>query len=90
MNEIETINDDIKLHEMYAHYWMTMANTGVGKNRILSHGLEGPLFTDDEKIADCVSTANRHIELMSQLIDHKKTLLAENGYLDRPLRHKEG
>jgi len=72
---LKTINDDIKQCEIYAHYWMAMAITGVAKNRRIYHGTKGPEFTDDEKIAEAMETAHSHIQRMTELIDKKKTLL---------------
>ena len=35
---IKTIDDDIKMCEVRANYWMAMATTGAGRKRSLSHG----------------------------------------------------
>ena len=76
---LETIDDDIKLCEVYANYWMAMATTGVAKNRALYHGTSGPEFTDEEKVAEAMQTANSHISRMRELIDKKKSLMYERG-----------
>lgn len=77
MSILKTIDDDIKLCEVYANYWMTMATTGVAKNRRLYHGTSGPEFTDDEKVAEAMQTASTHIDRMRELMDKKKSLLYE-------------
>ncbi len=74
---IKTIDDDIKMCEVRANYWMAMATTGAGRKRSLSHGTMGPEFTDEEKDADCMETAERHIHIMSEIVEHKETLLYE-------------
>lgn len=67
-----TIDDDIKLHEIYAHYWMNMAVTGACEKLKISHGTQGDEFTFIEKVHHCMDTAERHITLMRECIDHKK------------------
>lgn len=74
---LKTIDDDIKLCEVYANYWMAMAISGVGRQRTIYHGYgtTGPEFTDNEKDSECMATANTHIENMRQLMDKKKGML---------------
>jgi hypothetical protein len=72
---LETIDDDIKLCEVYANYWMAMAMSGVGRHRAIYHGTNGPEFTDKEKDSECMATANTHIENMRELMDKKKSML---------------
>ena len=79
MSILQTIDDDIKLCEVYANYWMAMATTGMAKNRALFHGTSGPAFTDDEKVAEAMQTANTHINRMRELMDKKKSLIYEGG-----------
>jgi hypothetical protein len=74
MKILKTIDDDIKQCEMWAHYWMTMASTGVGKKRDLYNG-KGRELTDEEKIADCMAIVSNHLHRMSELIDKKKHLI---------------
>ena len=71
---LETIDNDIEMCKMWAHYWMTMAVTGVGKKRNMSYG-DGTPFTDEQKIEDCLNTARNHLHRMSDLIDDKKSLI---------------
>lgn len=52
----------LKLCELRAHWWMTSAVTGHCKQRMLSHG-DGTLFTDEEKTADALETAQEVSEL---------------------------
>lgn len=77
MNDLilKTIDDDIELAKIFAHYWMSMATTGACKNQRIYKGTEGPEFTDDEKVSSAMETASRHIERMSALIEKKRTLL---------------
>jgi len=72
---LKTIDDDIKLCEVYANYWIALATTGAAKNRRLYHGTQGPEFTDDEKVEEAMKTAHTHISRMRELMDQKKSLL---------------
>jgi hypothetical protein len=78
MSIIKTIDNDIKMCEMWAHYWMTLANTGLAKNRKLHHGTEGPELTDEEKMQDAMETAHRHLHTMRELVDLKKELISKD------------
>jgi hypothetical protein len=78
MSILKTIDNDIKLCEMWAHYWMTMADTGLAAKRKLYHGTEGPEFTDEEKIQEAMDTALRHLHSMRELVDLKKELLSKD------------
>ena len=82
---LKTIDDDIRLCETYAKYWIALATTGVAQNRRLYHGTSGPEFTDDEKVEEAMRTANTHIERMRELMDRKKSLL----YGEEPMSEVE-
>lgn len=72
--QIDNINDQIKLAELYAQWWMARALTGEAKQRQISHGDGSPL-TEEEKTADALNTAHNHIRRISSLIDTKSELL---------------
>lgn len=74
---LKTVDDDIRMAELYAKYWIAMATTGVGRKRSISHGTVGPELTDEEKDADCMSTAYRHIRNTYELIERKKEMLCD-------------
>ncbi len=78
---LKTIDDDIKLCEMYANYWIAMATTGVGTRRKLFHGTAGGELSDEEKIEDCLKTSMNHIHRMDELIDKKKSLIEKEEKL---------
>jgi len=59
----------LKLCELRAHWWMTSAVTGHCKQRMLSHG-DGTSFTDEEKTADALETAQQHIRLYQEHVDN--------------------
>lgn len=77
MNILNTLDDDIRLAEIHAKYWMAMATTGVGKMRELYHALGRNKipFTEEEKIKDCMEIAQRHIRKISDLIEQKKEII---------------
>jgi len=72
MNDI--IKAQIKIHELYAQYWMAMATTGLGTKKDLSHGTfrNNIPLTNEEKIEDCLATSLRHIRLIQEIIDYQE------------------
>lgn len=56
------IEDQMKQHELYVHYWLAMATTGATTNREVTDGHGRPL-TDEELIQHALDTALRHIRL---------------------------
>lgn len=76
--KIETLNDEIEERKMKALWWMASAISGECKNRDISHGIDGPQFTDDEKVKDAMETAARHIDLMKEIMKTKKGLLFDS------------
>lgn len=54
------IENQMKQHELYVHYWLAMATTGATTNRNVTDGHGRPL-TDDELIQDALDTALDHI-----------------------------
>ena len=45
-----------------AQWWLVSAQTGHYKQRKLYHGLNGPEFTDEEKLDNCMNTAQLHLD----------------------------
>ena len=73
MVNLDTIDNEIKICELYAQYWMALATTGVCQDRDMHHGSFGNKpFTPEEKTKDAMDTAARHIHNMMKLIDKKK------------------
>ncbi len=79
MSILQTIDNDIKICEMYAQYWIAMATTGAATKRKLFHGTQGPEFTDEEKIEEAMNTALNHIQRMNELVDLKKSLISKEA-----------
>lgn len=74
---IATLDNQIEISKMRAHWWIASATTGECKSRRLFHGASsGPEFTDAEKVADALDTAARFIDLMRQAMEDKEKLLA--------------
>jgi len=71
---LEHINDQMKIAELWAQYWLSMATTGVASKRIISHG-DGTQFTEEEKIEDAIKTAGNHIHRLRELSDMKLSIL---------------
>ena len=60
----------IELSMLRAQWWIASATSGHYRQRKLHHAsLEGPEFTDEEKLHDALATADRHIELAANLSD---------------------
>lgn len=58
-----------QLSMLRAHWWMASATSGHYKQRRIYHGTETSgraEFTDDEKLRDCLATAQRHMELAQE------------------------
>ena len=66
------LKDQKKIHELYAHYWMTMASTGAATQRNISKG-DGRQLTDEEKIKDALDTALRHIHIFSECAENESS-----------------
>ena len=62
---LEYCKRQIQLSMLRAQWWLASATTGHYKQRKIFHGpasTGGEAFTDEEKLAACLATANRHIE----------------------------
>ena len=55
--------------ELQALWWIASAQTGACKSRKLYHGLNGPEFTDEEKVQEALDTAQRHIHSFRESYD---------------------
>jgi hypothetical protein len=55
------LEHQIKMHELFAHFHMTRANTGDYKRDKTTDGHGVPL-TDERKLAGCISAAKQHIK----------------------------
>lgn len=76
---LKTIDHEIAMCQTWSTYWQAMAVTRVATNRKLYHGVNGPEFTDQEKIEDALNTALTHLHRMRELIDKKKRLLSKSN-----------
>jgi hypothetical protein len=62
----------IQLMMLRAQWWLASATSGHYKQRNIKHGTitnGGPDFTDEEKLADTMATADRHIRNAQEFID---------------------
>lgn len=69
MKNLDYCKRQIQLSMLRAQWWMTSAASGHYKQRQIAHGTVtdgGPEFTDDEKLADAMATAKRHIEIAAE------------------------
>lgn len=55
----------MKMHELYALWWMNYANTEHNKNRTRS--ANGGKYTPEDLVQDAMETSKRHIELFDEL-----------------------
>jgi hypothetical protein len=79
------IEDQMKQHELYVHYWLAMATTGATKNREVTDG-HGRPYTDEELVQDALNTALHHIhhhrecaEVLAEQSNHNMEHTALNG-----------
>lgn len=69
MKNLEYCKRQIQLSMLRAQWWMASATSGHYKQRNIAHGTAtsgGPELTDEEKLADAMDTAKRHIELAAE------------------------
>jgi hypothetical protein len=69
MKNLEYCKRQIQLSMLRAEWWLASATSGHYKQRKIAHGTVtngGPEFTDDEKLAAAMATAQRHIELAAE------------------------
>jgi hypothetical protein len=69
VKNLEYCKRQIQLAMLRAQWWLASASTGHYKQRKISHGTitrGGPEFTDDEKLAAAMATAQRHIEIAAE------------------------
>ena len=62
----------IQLMMLRAQWWLASATSGHYKQRKVFHGFitgKGPELTDDEKLADVMATADRHIRNAQEFMD---------------------
>ena len=64
--------EQLKFHEMQANWWMNAATNGHALNRKLYRGVDGPEFTDEEKIKDAMETSQRHMQLFMETAENWK------------------
>ena len=64
-----TKQEQLKFHELMAHWWMAYATTGVCKSRNISR-MNGEQLSDEEKIEDAMETSKRHIELYMEVAEN--------------------
>lgn len=66
-----TREERMRFHEMQAYWWTNSASNGHTKKRKLYHGgLNGPEFTDQEKVDDAMQTAQNHIRLFMEVAEY--------------------
>lgn len=70
--------EQMKMHTLYFEYHLTLANTGQAKKLKLFHGINGPEFTDDEKIAHAIEIAHNHIKLIEELSEKLMAIMEES------------
>lgn len=69
---MDVLDHKIQYHSLMAQYWIGMALTGTAKKRKMFHGTSDIELTDNEKTADAMETAHRHIGLVGEIIDKKE------------------
>jgi hypothetical protein len=76
--QLAAIQGNLAVHQAYVTYFQTRIQTGVYKTRKRYHGgFDGPLFTEEELLADEIQVMHRHIQLMQECIDAMHDIGAE-------------
>lgn len=73
MKNLEYCKRQIQLSMLRAQWWLASAQSGHYKQRQIFHGpitSDGPEFTDEEKLADAMATALRHIEIAAEFSEN--------------------
>lgn len=88
---LEYCKRQIQLSMLRAEWWIASATSGHYKQRKIAHGAVtsgGPEFTDEEKLAAAMATAQRHIELAAEFSESLAEAEAEAVKTDavKPLR----
>lgn len=73
---IAYMDAQIKMSELYAHYWIAMATTGTATRRKITDG-SGRQFTNREKIAEALNTARQHIDNLRETTEARAGLFLE-------------
>lgn len=75
MEDNEYAKNQVVIHTLLAQWWMARAITGEIKQRTIYHN-EGDYgnypsdeFTNEEKIANAIDTAKRHIDIIRDIND---------------------
>lgn len=76
--QLAAIQGQLAMHQAYVTYFQTRIQTGAYKNRKRYHGsFDGPMYTEEELLADEIQTMHRHITLMQECIDAMHELSEE-------------
>jgi hypothetical protein len=67
MKNLEYCKRQIQLSLLRAQWWIASATSGHYKQQQIAHGATAPTeFTDEEKLADAMETAQRHINVAAE------------------------
>jgi hypothetical protein len=59
-----------------AHGYATRIQSGIYKTRVVHHGgANGPLFTEEELLANEHATLQRHLHLAEDHLEHAKSII---------------
>ena len=59
----------LKLHEMYANWWLTYANTEHNKKRNVVRG-DGYKLTPDDLVENAMDTSKQHIRIFMDIMEN--------------------
>lgn len=67
---------DMQFLSSFGHLlvWHAKIVSGEYKQRKVSHGLDGPEFSDEEKLSDSIQTMGRHVARMDKLSDLRPSI----------------
>jgi hypothetical protein len=78
VKNLEYCKRQFQLSTLRAQWCLTSVTSGHYKQRKIFHGTDGPEFTDDEKLANAMATAQRHINLAAEFSESLAEAEAES------------
>lgn len=69
MSRLAALQSQLAVRQAYVTYFDARIRSGVYKSRMVTKGIGGPQFTEDELLQDELATMLRHIHMMNELSD---------------------
>jgi len=67
--ELAILQGQMTISQSYILLFQSRIQSGIYKTRIRHHGINGPLFTEDELLRDEFATLEKHITNMQNIVN---------------------